>query len=148
MAKNLVLPPSTQIWVPKIFLWILSLLDVRNCCKLSLYAISGKTNEPNLREWQKKNQFQAQFWLVLGQIWSLKIFFVGFVSTDVRNCRKLSLYAISRKTIENKLEKMTKNLVSDPILAPLAQICPLKFFSWVLPLLDIMQFQEKLMNQT
>ena len=43
---------------------------------------------------------------------------------------------------------MTKNLVSDPILAPLAQICPLKFFSWVLPLLDIMQFQEKLMNQT
>ena len=28
-------------------------VDVRNCCKLSLYAISRKAHEPNLRKWQK-----------------------------------------------------------------------------------------------
>ena len=40
--------------VPKIFfLRILPLLDVRNCYKLSLYAILRKTNEPNMRKWQK-----------------------------------------------------------------------------------------------
>ena len=38
---------------PKIFSWILTLRHVRHCCKLSLYPISRKTNEPNLRKWQK-----------------------------------------------------------------------------------------------
>ena len=45
-----------------------------------------------------------------------------------------------------------KNLVSDPILASLAQICaPKIFFLWILPLLDVrhrgMQFLGKQMNQ-
>ena len=31
----------------------LPLPDVRHCCKLSLYVISRKTNEWNLRKWQK-----------------------------------------------------------------------------------------------
>ena len=35
--------------------WILPMLYVRHCCKLSLHAISRKINEPNLRKWQKKN---------------------------------------------------------------------------------------------
>ena len=35
---------------PKKFSWILPVLNVRHCCKLSLYAISRKTNEPNLRK--------------------------------------------------------------------------------------------------
>ena len=35
------------------FSWVLPLLDVRHCCKLSLYVIARKTNEPNLRKWQK-----------------------------------------------------------------------------------------------
>ena len=33
----------------KLVLWVLPTLDVINCCKLS----SRKTNEPNLRKWQK-----------------------------------------------------------------------------------------------
>ena len=82
--------------VPKnFFSWILPLLDFRNCCKLSLYAISRKTNELNLRKWQK-NQFWAQFWhfcpkfglpkFILKiqfrtQFWAQKFFFVGFAST-------------------------------------------------------------------
>ena len=55
------------------FAWILPLFDVTHCCKLSSYAISRKSNEPNLRKWQE-TQFWAQFWPVLDQIWSLKVF--------------------------------------------------------------------------
>ena len=57
MAKNIVFGPImaslVQIWAPKFFLWILSVLDIRHCYTLSLYAISRKTNEPNLRKWQQ-----------------------------------------------------------------------------------------------
>ena len=35
---------------------------------------------PNLRK-RQKNKFRARFWPVLAQIWSPKIFFVGFTST-------------------------------------------------------------------
>ena len=35
--------------------WVLSLLDVTRCCSLLLCAISGKTNEVNLRKWPKTN---------------------------------------------------------------------------------------------
>ena len=35
---------------PKPFLWVLPLLHVTYCCKLSLYPISRKTNEPNLKK--------------------------------------------------------------------------------------------------
>ena len=38
---------------PKFSSWVLPLLDVIHCCKLSLYPISRKTNEPNLRKSQK-----------------------------------------------------------------------------------------------
>ena len=42
MTKNLVLSltltPLAQIWVPNIYLWILPLLDVRHCCKLSTFS--------------------------------------------------------------------------------------------------------------
>ena len=49
-----ILVPLTQTWAPKFFSWILPHLDIRNCCKLSLYTIFlKKTNEPNLRKWQK-----------------------------------------------------------------------------------------------
>ena len=41
----------------QIFLWVLPPLDVRHCCKLSLYAISRKTNDTNLRKWRK-----TSFW--------------------------------------------------------------------------------------
>ena len=61
MAENLVLGPilarSCPNLVPKVFLSITSLLDVISCCKLSLYAISRKTNQQNLRKRQKKLVF-------------------------------------------------------------------------------------------
>ena len=48
----------------KFFWWVVPLLGLIHCCKLSLYAISRKTNESNLRKWQKN--------LVLGPIWNLQ----------------------------------------------------------------------------
>ena len=39
--------------VPKNLFWVLTLLDVRHCCKLSLCAISRKTSKPNLRKCQQ-----------------------------------------------------------------------------------------------
>ena len=35
------------------FTWVLPLVYVIHCSKLSLYAISGKSNEPKLKKWQK-----------------------------------------------------------------------------------------------
>ena len=50
MAKTLIPDP---IWSPENFSWVLPLLVVRQCSKLSSSAISRKTNESNLRKWQK-----------------------------------------------------------------------------------------------
>ena len=58
MAKNLALGPILDCFGPisvlKTFLWVLPQLDVIHYCKLSLYAIWTKNNEPNLVKWQKK----------------------------------------------------------------------------------------------
>ena len=44
-------PFRPKVGPQKYFLWILPLLHVIHCCKLSLYAILRKTNKPNLRKW-------------------------------------------------------------------------------------------------
>ena len=72
MAKNLVLGPNLDL--NNLFVDFSS-----NRCQ-ALYAVSRKTSMPNLRKGQK-NKFRARFWPVLAQIWSPKIFFVGFTST-------------------------------------------------------------------
>ena len=65
MVKKLISDPIlarlVQIWAPKIFSYVLPLPDVRHCCKLSLYAISKKTNDPNSRKWQKTSFRAAEF---------------------------------------------------------------------------------------
>ena len=47
IAKNIIsgwfFARFTQIWAPQFFSWVLPLLDVRHCCKLSLYALSRKS---------------------------------------------------------------------------------------------------------
>ena len=57
IAKNQItgpmLPHFTQIWPLQFFLWVFSLLYVRHHRKLSLYAISRKTYDPNSRKWRK-----------------------------------------------------------------------------------------------
>ena len=44
----------------KLFSWILTLLHVTHCRKLSLYAISRNTNQPNLTKWQNSS-FRINF---------------------------------------------------------------------------------------
>ena len=44
--KN-ILSPLVQIWASHFFSWVLPLLDVKHCRKLSLCAISRKTYDPN-----------------------------------------------------------------------------------------------------
>ena len=64
---NLILGPIlthlAHIWSSEPFLQILPLL-VRDCSKLSSYAIlKKKTNESNLRKWQKQPDFGSDFGL-------------------------------------------------------------------------------------
>ena len=54
---------GAEIWAPKFFLWILPVLYVRHCYKLSLYATSRKNNQPILTKWQKKPSFRPDFGL-------------------------------------------------------------------------------------
>ena len=60
MAKKLILGLALVRFDPnlaqKSFSWSLPPLDVKHCCKLSLYAISKKTSELNLIKSQK-NKF-------------------------------------------------------------------------------------------
>ena len=83
-------------------------------------------------------------------------YFLQFLPLLVRNCPKLSFYAIMQlkgKLLNQTWENSKKKLILDPILDCMTQIYPSptkKNFSWVLPLLDVtstMKFQEKLMNQ-
>ena len=49
-----------------VFVWVLPLLDVIHCSKLSLYTISRKTNDwfiKKMRKWQK-NYFWDRFWFI------------------------------------------------------------------------------------
>ena len=76
-------PLLDQRWSPKPFSWVLPLLDLIHCCKLSLYAISRKTNEPNLRKWQK-TQFPAQFWPIWPKFGSPIFFFFKNLASSVK----------------------------------------------------------------
>ena len=88
--------------------WVLPLTDVIHCCNVSLYAISKKTNEQNLRKWQKK-LVSSPILVPLARIWSPKILIVStLILLDVIHCCKLSLYAISRENNEPNLRKWQK----------------------------------------
>ena len=52
-CKNVNKPYFWPDFGPDLVAWLLPLLDVRNCCKLLLYAMLRKTNERNLRKWKK-----------------------------------------------------------------------------------------------
>ena len=86
------------------------------CCKLSFYAISRKTNEPN---WEnaRKPSFGSNFG-PFGQNLGPKFLFSWILPLlEAGYYCKQSLYAISRKTKEPNLRKWQKTLVLGPILA-------------------------------
>ena len=141
-----------HIWSPKFFLGGgFPLPDIIHCWKLSLYAISRKTNSPNLKKC-KKTIFGTNFhlfWTKFGPKdflpWVLQLL-------DIRNCCKLSLHVISRKTNEPNSRKWQKTQF---------QVQP-KFWSKIFfvsftPTIDIIHccnlslyaiLKEKLVNQT
>ena len=67
-----ILVPLTQTWAPKIFSWILPHLDIRNCCKLSLYTIFFKKKLMN-QTWEncKKRHWAIFIYLFIffSKIW-------------------------------------------------------------------------------
>ena len=71
MSQNLIW--GLKLGPLKFFSWVLSLLNVRNCCKLSSHAICRKTFNPNSRKW-RKTSFWAWFRAV-GSKFGLLIFF-------------------------------------------------------------------------
>ena len=85
-------------------------LYVRDYCYISLYAISRKTNEPNLRKWHKKKLISGPILSCLAQIWASLIFFVSFTSTRCYTLLQAIIVAISRKTNNQNSRKWQKNL--------------------------------------
>ena len=93
-----------QFWAPKFFFVVLPLPDVRNCYKLSLYAISRETNESNLRKWQIVS---GPILAYLAQIWATIFFFKNLPSSVTRYHGQLSSYAISEETNDRILRKVS-----------------------------------------
>ena len=88
------------------FLWILPLLEIGHCCKLSLYAISRKTNEPNLKKWLKKDGFWL-LWPKFGSPIFFFFFFKNLASSVTRYHGQLSSCTISEKTNGPILRKLS-----------------------------------------
>ena len=120
MTKNLILGPIlahlVQIWVPNFFLQVLPLLVIRKCSKLSSYAIYRKTNEPNLRKWQK-NLILDPILACLTPIWAPNFFWQVSPLIVVRHCSKLSSYAIQGNLTKHTRENGKKNWFW-PVLCP------------------------------
>ena len=99
--------------VPKFFLWVLPLVGVIHCCKLSLYAISRETNEPNLKKKGKKPSLVPNFEAKFGPYFDLhlgpkKLFLRILPLKDIWHKCMLLLYAIWRKTNQPSLTKWLK----------------------------------------
>ena len=118
-GKNPTFEPS--LGTPKFFPWVLPLLVVRQCFKLSSYAISRKTNGPNLKKNDKKPNFKPNFGPNLGHYIFLQVLpLLGKMAT--------------------KLEKMGGGNNFGSGFGPFCpKVDPLNFFSWVLPLLDVIR---------
>ena len=89
----------------KLFSWVLPLLDVIHCCKLSLYAMKRKTNKQTWKN-GKKSSFGPDFGL-FGPNSSYQFFFFKNLAFSVtRYHSQLSSCTISEKSndpIERKL---------------------------------------------
>ena len=143
MLKNLI---STPIWVCQALIWVTIvlevsalLLDVRHCPKLQFCAISRKT-KANLRKW-RKTKFRTQFWtpcpLPLPPIFIRE--FYGFYLHQyldiVPNYHPMPFKGKLMK--ELKFEKIAKILIPARSWPVWPKLRPSKFFSSVLPLLDV-----------
>ena len=110
--KNLILGQIlshlTQIYAPSFnsFFRVLPLLDVRHCRKLSLYAISRKTYDPNSINEQKPH-FGPDLRSFSPNLGCQKIFLKNLASSVTRFYGQLSPCTISEKTNDPILRKLS-----------------------------------------
>ena len=101
MAKNLILGQILTHFAPNLVLKnFLLLLDVIHCCKLSLYAISRKTNNPH---------FGLVSGLILDHLAQIRIsnfFFKNLTPTVTRYHGQLLSCTISEETNDTILRKL------------------------------------------
>ena len=83
---------------PNFFLWILLLQDVRRCCKLSVYAISRKNDEANLRKWQKT---------IFGPIWFRQSLEIIVSYHHVQYQKKLMIQSWENLVTDGQTDKRT-----------------------------------------
>ena len=102
MLKNLISCPIlarlAQIWPPKNFQQVLSLLDFRNCRQLSMYAILAKKSDPNV------NKMAKNLILGLNQVhWAARFFFKNLAPSVTRYYGQLSSCKYQKKLIVQTL---------------------------------------------
>ena len=106
-----ILSPLTQTWALKISLWILSLLDVIHCCKLSLYAILRKTNQPNSIKWQKPS-----FWPRLPNfLWFRQPWDVMVSYHHVQCQEKLIIQSWENLVTDGQTDRRTREISYDAV---------------------------------
>ena len=120
MTKNLALTQFWPLWPkfrPYNFFFVnFTSARCQHCCKLSLYAISRKTNEPNLRKQQKKLSFGSDFGL-FGQNLGHQFFFFSqknLAPSVPRYYGQLSSCTISEKTDNPILRKLSDGGTNGP----------------------------------
>ena len=99
---------------PNFFPSVLPLLDIRNCCKLSLYAILRKINDPNSQKWWKPhfgpNLHPSN--LNSGRQFFFFFFFFKNIDLSVTGCPgKLSSGTISDKLVIQSWEKWSEGQI-------------------------------------
>ena len=87
---------------------VLSLLVVRNCSELSVYAISRKTNELHFIRKFRKTWFWARFWPVWLRVRPPNFLSWIFPLPVAKNRSKISSNAIYKKANEPNLRKLQK----------------------------------------
>ena len=104
----------------KKMLLVLTPLNVRHCCKPLLYAISQKTNEQNLRKWQKKLVSETIL-APLAQIQADNFFsFKNLASAVLRYHGQLSSFTISEKTNDSISRNFSDRWMDRPMDRPTA----------------------------
>ena len=125
MAKKLILGLILACFgpnlAPNFFSRVLLLPDIIHFWKLSLYTISRKASEANLRKWPQ-TQFWAQFWPKFS-LPSQFSFLWSFATARCYELLKAGVVCNFKENYKIKLEKMAKQVVLGPILDPLAEIC-------------------------
>ena len=107
-----------------LFSWILLLLDIRHCCKLSLYAISRKTKDPNSRKWQKNLNLGlilapwAQIQVAISFFFFFFFFFKNLALPVTRYHGELSSCIISEKTNDPIFWKFCHGWINGQIDGP------------------------------